>query len=100
MQIKQVHQTKINELKDYLAPIKDLTTSNNQKYWFMGRGLHTEGWNPIINGYEKIQQDKIPPEAEILLNVSYEPDSQLSNLPLSIYQLLKFGEKMVLQILH
>ena len=69
-------------------------TSNNQKYWFMTRGLHTEGWNPIINDYEKVQQDKIPPEAENLRNVSYEPDSQLSNLPLSIYQLLKFGENI------
>ena len=48
-------------------------------------------WN---KGASKIQQDKIPPEAEILRNVSYEPDSQLSNLPLSIYQLLKFVEKI------
>ena len=93
MQIKQDHQEKKAELEDDLTPIKDLTTSNNQKYWFMIRGLHTEGWNPIINDYEKVQQDKIPPEAEILRNVSCEPDSQMSNLPLSIYQLLKFGEK-------
>ena len=87
------HQQNKTDLEKDLTPIKPLTTSNNQKYWFMQKNLYTVGWNPITNDYEKVQQDKVPSESEILRNVSYEPDSQLSNLPLSIYQLLKFGEK-------
>ena len=59
LRIHQEHQEKIDELRNDLKPIKDLTKSNNQKYWFLGRGIHMEGWNPIINDYEPIQHDKV-----------------------------------------
>ena len=60
----------------------------------MTKSFATLGWNPVTNTYEKIPQDKVPSEAEIMRYISYEPDSQLSNLPLSIYQLLRFGERI------
>ena len=34
LHIKHVDQSKIVELRNDLTPIKDITTSNNQKYWF------------------------------------------------------------------
>ena len=43
LHIHQDHQAKIDELRNDLTPIKDITTSNNQKYWFLGRGIHMEG---------------------------------------------------------
>ena len=91
--IKTEYEKRKTELGLELPAVKELTKSNHQKYWFMNKSCATLGWNPVTNNYEKVKQEKIPSEAEIMRQVSFEPDSQLSNLPLSIYQLLKFGER-------
>ena len=37
---------------------------------------------------------KVPPESDIFRHISYEPESKLSNLPLSVYNLIHFADKI------
>ena len=55
---------------------------------------HCLGWIPHTDTYVLIQNSTCPPEAAILQHVSWEPESKLSNLPLSVFNLIHFADKI------
>ena len=54
----------------------------------------------LEDSYELIQIKKCPSETEILRQFDYKPESQFSNLPLSIFNLIHFADKIGEDDLH
>ena len=50
------------------------------------------GWIPHEDSYQLIQNTKVPPNDEIFRHISFEPESQMTNLLLSIFNLIHFGD--------
>ena len=55
---------------------------------------HSLGWIPHTDTYVLIQNSTCPPESAILQHASWEPESKLSNLPLSVFNLIHFADKI------
>jgi hypothetical protein len=47
---------------------------------------------PHLDSYQLIQNTKVPPHEEIFRHISFEPETQMTNLPLSIFNLIHFGD--------
>ena len=52
------------------------------------------GWIPHLDKYQLIQNVKVPPKDEIFRHCSYEPESKLTNLPLSIFHLIQYADQI------
>jgi hypothetical protein len=87
-------ESAIEALELDLAPIRTISKQHLQKHWFIPGPLSHQGWLPTEDKFTLIASPKIPSEAEILRHCSYEPESRLSNLPLSIYNLIVFSDKI------
>ena len=68
---------------DYL-PIRYIMNQSFVKGHIIKKQNHSLGWIPHEDSYQLIQNATCPSETDILRDVSYEPESKLSNLPLSI----------------
>ena len=47
-----------------------------------------------MDSYQLIQNTKVPPHEEIFRHISFEPETQMTNLPLSIFNLIHFGDSI------
>ena len=77
-----------------LIPIRYLSSQSNEKSHIVKKQHHSLGWIPHTDTYVLIQNSTCPPEAAILQHVSWEPESKLSNLPLSVFNLIHFADKI------
>ena len=50
------------------------------------------GWIRHEDSYQLIQNTKVPPNEDIFCHISFEPETQMTNLPLSIFNLIHFGD--------
>ena len=82
----------IQRLTEELLPIRVITTQQNQKHLLCTKDSRTLGWVPHQNNYEMIVNTKLPEKDTILRQCSFEPTTKLSNLPLSIFRLIKYSE--------
>ena len=85
----------LQSLEGDMAPIRTISTqSSSQKNLIVPKGLQVTGWLPGEDKYVLIQQNKLPPTDEIFRRISFEPESSLSNLPLSIFNLITFADEI------
>ena len=77
-----------------MAPIRTVSTQSNQKYLVVPKGNGIVGWLPGEDKYVPIQQAKVPAPDEVFRRISFEPESSLSNLPLSIFNLISFADEI------
>ena len=75
-------------------PIRLLSTQSNQKNQTIQKQNSFLGWIPHEDSYQLIQNTKVPPNDKIFLHISFEPESQMTNLPLSIFNLIHFGDSI------
>ena len=83
-----------NALQNELAPIKMISNQSNQKHLVQTKGNSLIGWLPGEETYVLLQQSKSPPPVEIFRHISYEPQTGLTNLPLSIYNLISYADEI------
>ena len=55
---------------------------------------HCLGWLPQEDRYVLLQNTTCPSDSEIFRKISYKPGCNLSNLPLSIFNLIHFTDKI------
>jgi hypothetical protein len=75
-------------------PICVLSNQSNQKNLICPKNNSSLGWIPHLDEYQLIQNVKPPPKEEIFRHISFEPESQLTNLPLSIFNIIQFADKI------
>ena len=56
--------------------------------------MHNWVGYPHLDSYHMIIKTKVPPADEIFRNISYEPQTKLSNLPLSIFNLIFYADSI------
>ena len=90
-----------NEISHELAliernyiPIRLLSNQSNQKNLICPKNNSFLGWIPHLDSYQLIQNVKPPPKEEIFRHCSYEPESKLTNLPLSIFNIIIFADQI------
>ena len=71
-------------------PIRLLSTQSNQKNLTINKQNSYLGWIPHEDSYQLIQNTKVPPNEDI----SFEPETQMTNLPLNIFNLIHFGDSI------
>ena len=91
---EQTHWNELTMLENELAPIRLVSTQGNQKHLVVPKGNSQVGWLPGEDEYVLIQQSKVPHQDEIFRHISFEPESGLSNLPLSIYNLIVWSDEI------
>ena len=79
--------------RDYI-PIRPLSTQSNQKNLICPKNNSFMGWIPHLDKYQLIQNVKVPPKDDIFRHCSYEPESKLTNLPLSIFHLIQYADQI------
>ena len=77
---------------DYL-PIRYISNQSNVKGHIIKKQNYSLGCIPHEDSYQLIQNTNCPSETEVLRHVSYEPESQLSNWPLSVFNLIHYANK-------
>ena len=75
-------------------PIRLLSNQSNQKNLICPSNNSLLGWIPHLDSYQLIQNTKPPPKEEIFRHCSYEPESKLTNLPLSMFNIITFADKI------
>ena len=65
---------------------------SNLKSHIIKKQHYSLGWIPHEDSYQLIQNHTVPPQDEIFRHISFEPESQMTNLPLSIFNLIHFGD--------
>ena len=58
------------------------------------KGNSIVGWLPGEDSYVMIQQTKVPSQDETFRHISFEPETGLSNLPLSIFNLISWADEI------
>jgi hypothetical protein len=98
--MQRLQQTE-NALRHELAaiertyiPIRVLSNQSNQKNLICPKNNSSLGWIPHLDAYQLIQNVKPPPKEEIFRHISFEPESQLTNLPLSIFNIIGFADEI------
>ena len=84
----------ISDLEEDFIEIQLLSTQGIQKYLIVTKHLKQLGWLPSEDDYVMIQNPKPPPCEEIFRRVSYEPQTKMTNLPLSIYNLIVMADEI------
>ena len=75
-------------------PIRLLSNQSNQKNLICPTNNSFMGWIPHLDCYMLIQNVKPPPRDEIFRHISYEPESQLTNLQLSLFNIISFADQI------
>ena len=86
---ERVVRSELEDIERDIAPIRLLSTQSNQKHLVVNKHNSLLGWVPSEDQYVLIQNSKPPSPDEILRKVSHEPETELTNLPLSIYNLIQ-----------
>ena len=76
---------------DY-APIRLLSTQSNQKNLVIPKDNTSLGWIPHTDSYQLIQLDTPPKKDVVFRHVAYEPETSLTNLPLTIFNFIHFAD--------
>ena len=84
----------LHSLEGDMAPIRTVSTQSNQKHLVVPKGNGIVGWLPGEDHYVKIQQTKVPAQDEVFRHISFEPETALSNLPLSIFNLISWADEI------
>ena len=84
----------LHSLESELAPIRTVSTQSNQKHLVVPKGNSIVGWLPGEDRYVMIQQTKVPNSEEVFRHISFEPETGLSNLPLSIFNLITYADEI------
>ena len=84
----------LRSLENEMIAIQTVSTHSNQKQFVLLKGNSLLGWLPGEEKYILIRQPKCPPKDEVFRHVSFEPESGLSNLPLSIYNLIIYADEI------
>ena len=84
----------LHSLEGELAPIRTVSTQSNQKHLVVPKGNSIVGWLPGEDRYVMIQQTKVPSSDEVFRHISFEPETGLSNLPLSIFNLITWADEI------
>ena len=87
-------QQELAAIERQFLPIRLLSTQSNQKNLIVPKQNSYLGWIPHLDLYQMLICTKVPPESDIFRHISYEPESKLSNLPLSVYNLIHFADKI------
>ena len=87
-------RAQITAIEQDITPIVFLSTQGIQKHLLITKHLRTLGWMPSENAYVLLQNPRPPPDPEIFRRISHEPDSDLSNLPLSIFNLIVMADEI------
>ncbi len=87
-QTEQAHMDQLADLERNFLPIQLLSTQSNQKNLTIRKQNCLVGWIPHQDKYVLIQNTTCPAESEIMRHISHEPETTLTNLPLSIHGLL------------
>lgn len=82
----------LTSIENNFHPIRLLSTQSNQKNLICPKQNSYLGWVPHLDSYQLIQTTKVPPSEEIFRHISFEPETQMTNLPLSIFNLIHFGD--------
>ena len=91
-QIAQLETRKrsVNEEIDAMEFIASPETIN--KNLILHSHNMVKGWVPSTQKYTMLKNTKTPPDAEIFKNISFEPETNLTNLPLTISKLISYSE--------
>ena len=84
----------LTAIENNFHPIRLLSTQSNQKNLICPKQNSYLGWVPHLDSYQLIQTTKVPPSEEIFRHISFEPETQMTNLPLSIFNLIHFGDSI------
>ena len=87
-------QQELSDIEAQFLPIRLLSTQSNQKNLIVPKQNSYLGWIPHLSIYVKLICTKTPAENDIFRHISYEPESKLSNLPLSVFNLINFGDEI------
>ena len=87
-------QQELTAIERNYLPIRLLSTQSNQKNLICPKQNAYLGWLPHLDSYQMIINTKVPPADEIFRNISYEPETKLSNLPLSIFNLIFYADSI------
>ncbi len=91
---EQEHLDQLVNLERNFLPIQLLSTQSNQKNLTIRKQNSLVGWIPHQDKYVLIQNTTCPSESEIMRHIAHEPETNLTNLPLSIHGLLLFADKI------
>ena len=91
---EQALRLELDDLERDIAPIRLLSTQSNQKHLVITKHNSLLGWIPSEDQYVLIQNSKPPSSEEIMRRISHEPESGLTNLPLSIFNLIHFADEI------
>ena len=75
-------------------PIRLISNQSNVKGLIIKKQNYCLGWLHQDDRYVLLQNTSCPSESEVLRRISYEPDCNLSNLPLSIFNLIHYADKI------
>ena len=91
---ERIVRSELDDIEKDIAPIRLLSTQSNQKHLVVNKHNSLLGWVPSEDQYVLIQNSKPPSSDEILRRVSHEPETGLTNLPLSIYNLIHWADEI------
>ena len=91
-EIQILDQTRDLE-RDYV-PKRYVSNQSNMKGHIIKKQNLVLGWIPHEDRYLVIQNTTCPNEPEICRHISWEPETQLTNLPLSVYNLIHYADKI------
>ena len=93
-QTENENQYQLREAEDNLAPVRIISNSSSNKHLILQQGDISLGWVPHLEKYEMIQNPKTPSKEAIFRHISYEPESKATNLPLSLFNLITYADKI------
>jgi hypothetical protein len=93
-QSENVLRQELTVIERNYIPIRVLSNQSNQKNLICPKNNSSLGWIPHLDSYQLIQNVKPPPKEEIFRHISFEPESQLTNLPLSIFNIIQFADQI------
>ena len=80
------HEIQILDLERDYVPIRYVSNQSKQKGHIIKK--------QHLDRYLVIQNTTCPNEPEIIRHISWEPETQLTNLPLSVYNLIHYADKI------
>ena len=75
-------------------PIRFVSNQSNVKGQIIKKQNYCLGWIAQDDTYVMLQNTTCPSESEVLRHISYKPGCNLSNLPLSVFNLIHYADKI------
>ena len=86
-------KAKKNAVQQEIRMMQTLPTSSTiQRNLILYQNHSVRGWLPSKENYVLLQNNRAPPDTEILKHICYEPETNLTNLPLSMSRLKTYSE--------